>query len=1037
MQDEYVVKISAQTSQLKAELESAQQRILELRKAGQNVGRTIEGAVRSTSRTVRAMGSELSAANKEFQRLNVEYNKQVTSVSKVSSKLESLQDLYERQYEAMLRLKDASMLADESFSRVSRVFDMMKGWSSPEAYIAHFEDRIKMLTYDFNVAGKAYRDAFARKDEGAADAAKTKMEQYRLEIEKARSEQMSFIRTYSSLSDAQKNSLNEEGIKSLGKYADEAEQKYLKLQAQLEKTRIKLENLSYEGARAGQNLVGAADNLETAGNSMLSMNDKTSAMVAGMSQGKAAAGAMAVAGNVLAQTFKSLGSAVVSTGKGFANFVKQQAKAASDAMTADKAVKKLTKSLTSFYTLLKTRIRRAIITGVFNTLKEGMAGVARESADFNAKLSALISAWKTMSNQLTAMFAPIIQVLAPVFTFLVNKVREVLDVISQFTAAIAGQDTYLKAVPVAYDYAKSLDDAANSASKATKKQKELNRTILGFDEINKLSDNKNNEDPSKKLYEAKKISTFIKKLVDDIKNIFAKKNWKGLGEGFANLLNNAFVWVKDFFSWENAGKKIKEVITAIGDTINSFVGNLDWLEAGRSIATAINTIIESLRLLATSINFYEIGRGVAEALNGLLDTTDFRNLGTTIAEFINSAWDFACGLVTNFDPAAFGRALSELMSGAVTTLDFATVGRTIGKFVQNFFTTMKTFFGDKQKFVDLGNGISDGLDSFFTEIDGGDIATAINEMIDSIFLTIKTILNNDSWKKKAKEDIVDFISNLDWAGVGAILVTVAAINGVGVSIGKAIVGGIVSYLTGSAAVGAIKDAIGGTVGNATKVATGAKTFFGTAAGKLSAAATGWIAGTKLANRNTKTAWDGAIVANGGEAEWLKARGNVYNVDENGMASIVGRLSEATGKDIETVKSAVKAGNPAKLAPLSNSAYSLFVSAEELYKKVKHFATGGFPAQGQFFLARENGAELVGQIGNRTAVANNDQIVASVANGVRDAVAEVFMAFAQNPNNTTANDNAEIAIYIDSEDVGRMALKGIRNMDKRMSPVLSY
>lgn len=42
------------------------------------------------------------------------------------------------------------------------------------------------------------------------------------------------------------------------------------------------------------------------------------------------------------------------------------------------------------------------------------------------------------------------------------------------------------------------------------------------------------------------------------------------------------------------------------------------------------------------------------------------------------------------------------------------------------------------------------------------------------------------------------------------------------------------------------------------------------------------------------------------------------------------------------------------------------------------AEGGFVSTGQFFLAREAGPELVGQIGNRTAVANNDQITQGIA-----------------------------------------------------------
>ena len=44
-----------------------------------------------------------------------------------------------------------------------------------------------------------------------------------------------------------------------------------------------------------------------------------------------------------------------------------------------------------------------------------------------------------------------------------------------------------------------------------------------------------------------------------------------------------------------------------------------------------------------------------------------------------------------------------------------------------------------------------------------------------------------------------------------------------------------------------------------------------------------------------------------------------------------------------------------------------------------------PDRGQMFVARENGAELVGKLGGGTAVMNNDQIVASVSDGVYKAV----------------------------------------------------
>lgn len=64
------------------------------------------------------------------------------------------------------------------------------------------------------------------------------------------------------------------------------------------------------------------------------------------------------------------------------------------------------------------------------------------------------------------------------------------------------------------------------------------------------------------------------------------------------------------------------------------------------------------------------------------------------------------------------------------------------------------------------------------------------------------------------------------------------------------------------------------------------------------------------------------------------------------------------------------------------------------KNTKKYATGGFPQTGQMFIARESGAELVGSIGGRTAVANNDQIVGAVSLGVYNAVVDAMSRTSQ-------------------------------------------
>lgn len=76
--------------------------------------------------------------------------------------------------------------------------------------------------------------------------------------------------------------------------------------------------------------------------------------------------------------------------------------------------------------------------------------------------------------------------------------------------------------------------------------------------------------------------------------------------------------------------------------------------------------------------------------------------------------------------------------------------------------------------------------------------------------------------------------------------------------------------------------------------------------------------------------------------------------------------------------------------------------------IPRYADGGFIDQGQLFIAREAGAELVGSIGNRTAVANNDQIVEGIATATREgnedlinalyAVAQQIIAEMRNQDN---------------------------------------
>ena len=79
--------------------------------------------------------------------------------------------------------------------------------------------------------------------------------------------------------------------------------------------------------------------------------------------------------------------------------------------------------------------------------------------------------------------------------------------------------------------------------------------------------------------------------------------------------------------------------------------------------------------------------------------------------------------------------------------------------------------------------------------------------------------------------------------------------------------------------------------------------------------------------------------------------------------------------------------------------------------VDWYANGGFPDAGQLFIANEAGPEMVGSIGGKTAVANNDQIVEAIAQGVFRAVTEAM-------NGNSGNRKQEVVIYLDGKAMAR-------------------
>lgn len=101
-------------------------------------------------------------------------------------------------------------------------------------------------------------------------------------------------------------------------------------------------------------------------------------------------------------------------------------------------------------------------------------------------------------------------------------------------------------------------------------------------------------------------------------------------------------------------------------------------------------------------------------------------------------------------------------------------------------------------------------------------------------------------------------------------------------------------------------------------------------------------------------------------------------------------------------------------------------------KLRAYAGGGVVDEGQMFIAREAGPELVGSIGRKTAVANNDQIIAGIESGVYRA-----MVAANSNGNSGGNQTIRIINEIDGDVVGEKVIKyhNSKVMQTGASPLL--
>ena len=296
-----------------------------------------------------------------------------------------------------------------------------------------------------------------------------------------------------------KADLGEMRSKGLGAGNSQYDEKYLELEKVLQKQKeykkymeelAKLSNMSANAiGREGKSAGLTADEMEALARkkSRASRSNRELAKEAEKTtkclirEGNAGSGIFGLFGKSKGQSRK-LGSFFSDLSKGFSDLGKKSKKSGNRAMNGLSIGRMVGMSV-----LYSTVFR--MISAMNEGFVTGMQNLAQYSDRTNRSISSLMSAMTQLKNSFATAFAPILDVVAPHLVTFINLISRAVTYVGMFFAALSGRSSFTKAIPVTEDYAASLDKTSDSADKANESTKELEKTLLGFDEINKLSDN--------------------------------------------------------------------------------------------------------------------------------------------------------------------------------------------------------------------------------------------------------------------------------------------------------------------------------------------------------------------------------------------------------------------------------------------------------------------------------------------------------------------------------------------------------------------
>lgn len=505
-----------------------------------------------------------------------------------------------------------------------------------------------------------------------------------------------------------------------------------------------------------------------------------------------------------------------------------------------------------------------------------------------------------------------------------------------------------------------------------------------------------------------------KKIGRDIGGFLININWVEVFGGLANALASGISSAVGLLGGliDTIAPKMQYIAFGIAMKINKFFEDIDWAEAGRVLSKGIESALDFMITFMETVDWDSIGKNIAEFLENIDWDSILEKWGQLMGEFLNAKMKL-------IDVSGILDVGANIVKGLWNGIwaEFEASGGIWGWIKRNifdaFWNAITGLFGINSPSTvmeEIGGYIVEGLlvgisntwhtvVDFFTKTmpDWWDnyiapwftlekwsnlvssIGTSIKEAWDGMTTQWSTDISN--WWEN---DVKSWFSVDTWKGIGK-----DAIDGLtkgigdlwekGKNFGKNLVEGFRS-----------KDGIDSNSPSVAFADAGKDSYSGFVRGFGDMSDTVTTVHDALSDITTETNdfADGITsIIDTSLVTFMAALMSAKKETQLSTAEMARMYQDMAGKSNSAIQSIISALNdiPRNITTV-HTVVNRSVS-ENVSKAAKAYASGGFPEHGQMFIARERGPELVGTIGQKTAVANNSQIVDGIATGVENANAE--------------------------------------------------